>query len=477
METPTNVPTTNLINRFNAWIQESIMVKLFSIGFLVLILLIPSAWINDLIQERQQRAEDVVDEISEKWSDSQTLSGPILVIPYTTHEKITKANNETEVIEKTENAFFLPEELKTSGKISPQVLKRGIFEAVVYGADLDIKAVFNRPDLKALDIPEEMVQWENARLIFGITDIGGIRTNPQITVGDESPASEPANNLGVAIKKFRNGAHDNNRYAVTDGDYAGDYSSEGIVTKLHWKNADDFNGNTNMKLSLRGSERLNFVPTGKSTYVNLQGSWAEPSFDGKFLPDTREVTDTSFAATWNVLHFNRPFAQQWVGNGSKLVDSEFGLRLLVPVEQYQKSMRTSKYSLLIIIFTFVSLFLVEITRKIRIHPFQYILIGVALIIYYTLLLSISEQLGYNLAYWIATVATVSLISAYAKTFLENWSLVTLFTLLMTVFYAFIFVIILQQDLSLLIGSIGLFLVVAALMYFSRKVSWYKETAA
>jgi inner membrane protein len=140
-------------------------------------------------------------------------------------------------------------------------------------------------------------------------------------------------------------------------------------------------------------------------------------------------------------------------------------------------MRTSKYSQLIIIFTFVALFLVEITRKIRIHPFQYILIGVALIIYYTLLLSISEQVGYNIAYWIATVATVGLVSAYAKTFMPNWSLVVLLTLLMTIFYSFIFVIILQQDLSLLIGSIGLFLVVAALMYFSRKVSWYRESVA
>jgi inner membrane protein len=165
METPTSQPVTNLVNRFNSWIQESIMVKLFSIGFLVLILLIPSAWIDDLIYERQQRAEDVIDEISEKWSDSQTLSGPILVIPYTYHEKITKANNETEVYEKTENAFFLPESLNVSGKIEPQVLHRGIFETVVYGTDLDMKAEFSYPDFKGLNIPEEMVQWKNAHLI------------------------------------------------------------------------------------------------------------------------------------------------------------------------------------------------------------------------------------------------------------------------------------------------------------------------
>jgi inner membrane protein len=152
----------------------------------------------------------------------------------------------------------------------------------------------------------------------------------------------------------------------------------------------------------------------------------------------------------------------------------FGVNLLVPVDQYQKSARTSKYAVLIIILTFVALFLVEITQKIRIHPFQYTLIGAALIIYYTLLLSISEQLGFNAAYWIATLATVTLVSLYAKTFLRKPKPVTLFAAMLVVFYAFIFVIILQQDLSLLIGSVGLFIVIGLLMYFSRRVVWYKE---
>jgi inner membrane protein len=135
-------------------------------------------------------------------------------------------------------------------------------------------------------------------------------------------------------------------------------------------------------------------------------------------------------------------------------------------------MRTAKYGILIILLTFISLFLVEITQKIRIHPFQYILVGAALTIYYTLLLSISEQLGYNAAYIIASVATVVLISLYALTFLRTKRLAVVFTSLLSLFYGFIFVIILQQDFSLLIGSIGLFITVGVLMYFSRKVNWY-----
>lgn len=147
---------------------------------------------------------------------------------------------------------------------------------------------------------------------------------------------------------------------------------------------------------------------------------------------------------------------------------------MIPVDQYQKSIRTAKYGQLIIILTFIALFLVEITKRIKIHPFQYILIGVALIIYYSLLLSLSEQVGYNIAYTIASLSTITLISFYAASFLNSARLVILLTSLLTVFYTFIFVIILQQDFSLLLGSIGLFIIVAALMFFSRKVTWYKS---
>jgi inner membrane protein len=234
---------------------------------------------------------------------------------------------------------------------------------------------------------------------------------------------------------------------------------------------------TTIKLKLKGSNRLRFNPTGKTTTVDLKGAWGNPSFDGEFLPEQREITNETFSAKWKVLHYNRPFAQQWTEEGVKLSGSEFGVKLIVPVDQYQKSIRTSKYGHLIIILTFVSLFLVEITKKIRIHPFQYILIAAALIIYYTLLLSFSEQLGYNIAYWIATVATVSLVSFYSFSFLKTKELVMLFTSVMTIFYSFIFVIVLQQDYSLLLGSLGLFLIIGALMYFARKVKWYQETSA
>lgn len=462
----------NIFERINQWIEESITVKLLSIGFLVLILLIPASWIQDLIQERQLRAEGVMEEVSSKWSGSQTLSGPILVIPYKAQEKIDRGKDGIEIREYVQNYFFLPEKLDISGQVTPEVLHRGIFDAVVYTSALNIKSNFVQPDFAALNIADTNVLWKDAYMIFSITDLRGINENLIFNVGDSAKSTEPSSNLGVSVRKIYRQQSETYTQPVND-DYA-EFSSSGVLAKLDWESADDFNGNTLLKLSLKGSQRLNFVPTGKTTMVSLSGAWNNPSFDGEFLPEARKITEGGFTANWKVLHYNRPFSQQWNTSDEKLSGSDFGVKLLVPVDQYQKSIRTSKYGQLIIILTFVALFLVEITRKIRIHPFQYILIGVALIIYYTLLLSFSEQVGYNIAYWIASTSTVALISFYSISFLKTRGLVALFTTLLLIIYSFIFVIILQQDFSLLLGSIGLFMIVGALMYFSRKVSWYKD---
>jgi inner membrane protein len=452
----------NIFERLHLWIQESITIKLMSIGFLVLVLLIPSSWIQGLMQERELRAQDAMREVSSKWAGPQTLSGPVLVIPYKARKTIDRGKEGVEVIEYTERYFFLPEMLNVTGDVKPQILHRGIFDVAVYESSLDFRADFKAPDFASLGVSENMVLWKDATMVFSIDDLRGINENPSFVVGGKNMTTEPSGNL------FKPSAN----VAVSENE--NQEQANGIAVRLGWQSAADFSGSTAVKINIKGSEQLNFVPTGKITTVKIVSPWTSPSFDGRFLPERRDVTDKGFTAEWKVLHFNRTFSQQWTAEASPLSGSEFGVNLLISADQYQKSIRTSKYGQLIIILTFVALFMVEITRKVRIHPFQYILIGVALIIYYTLLISLSEQVGYNIAYWISTGATVSLVTLYSWSFLKTRQLVALFGSLLVIFYSFIFIIILQEDFSLLLGSIGLFLIVGALMYFSRKIAWYRQ---
>lgn len=465
--------TQNLAERFNEWVRNSVSIKLLSIGFLILILLIPSSWISNLMEERQQRAGSVMEEVAKKWSGSQTLAGPILAIPFTRVEKVDRGIAGVEFQEVVDYAFFLPDVLKIEGKVNPQVLHRGIFDAAVYESTLAMNAEFPRPDFASLKIDERKVHWNEAKLLFGLTDLRGISESPHLTSGGKILNPEPTSTLGIWFKKSPAPSLDETSL-VTGMDRS--QSSVGIVAVMDWGKADDFQGDITFKLSLKGSSYLYFLPLGKTTELTLAGPWANPSFDGEFLPISRSVSETGFDAKWKVLHFNRPFSQQWIGENKSLSGNEFGVKLIIPVDQYQKSIRTSKYAILLVMLSFVALLMVEIVKKIRIHPFQYILVGAALIIYYTLLLSFSEHIGYDLSYLISAISTVSLVVLYTRSFLPDGKVVSLFGALLLVFYTFIYVIIQAQDFSLLIGSVGLFLVVALLMYLSRSIRWYGDLA-
>ena len=302
--------TYNLFERFNHWIKESVTIKLTSIGFLVLILLIPSSWIARLMEERQSRAVQVMDEVAEKWSEQQTLAGPVLIIPYKRVEKIDKGNGGVEIREIIDKAFFLPENLLITGNVNPQVLHRGIFDAVVYESDLFLNSVFSRPDFKSLNVTEDKVLWQDAKLVFGLTDLRGITDTPALKVGGVALNAEPTNSQGVWFTGQNN--------AVSDQNSNSTQSSDGIVAKLGWNGVDDFKGDVTLTLPLKGSSQLYFVPLGKTTEVKLTGLWSNPSFDGEFLPSSRSISETDFQANWKILHFNRPFSQQWTGDGETL---------------------------------------------------------------------------------------------------------------------------------------------------------------
>ncbi len=446
--------TSGLIERIGVWLRESVSVKLATIALLVILLLIPSVWILNLMEERQQRAGSAMAEISAKWSSSQTLVGPVLVIPFVENESVVLADGKTETRQVKHEAFFLPEDLHINGKVASQQLHRGIFDAVVYQSQLSLHARFDRLSPQAMNLPPEALLWSEAYLVLGVSDLRGISgEEPKIRVGVLGLSGEPVQQMPFVFH---------------------DHATTGI--RIPAANAfSEFPTEVTIDLSLKGSNQLYFIPSAKTTTATLEGAWTDPAFDGAFLPEKRALSDSAFKAEWKILHFNRPIPQQWKNENLNLTASAFGVNLLIPADQYQNSIRTAKYGILIILFTFISLFFMEVIHNLRIHPFQYILIGAALVIYYTLLLSISEQIGFHAAYWISTAATCALITAYAATFLKNRKQVAGLAALLLVFYTFVFTITLLQDYALLTGSIGLFVVVGALMWVSRRVNWYRSS--
>ncbi|NJN26831.1 MAG: cell envelope integrity protein CreD [Cyclobacteriaceae bacterium] len=274
--------------------------------------------------------------------------------------------------------------------------------------------------------------------------------------------------------------------------------ASGIHLPLREASASFYQSEFDIDIPLKGSEELYFIPIGENTEVTMTSNWKDPSFIDAFPTKSSEISGAGFKATWQVLHFNRNFPQSWIGTkyyvdqsidqstpyeiavrpsaNEQKIDigaSKFGVNLLVAADHYQKSMRTSKYAVLIIALSFLIFFLIEITQRYRIHPFQYILVGLTLLVFYTLLLSISEHLGYNAAYWISSLSVIALIASYAVSVLGNRRMASLLAASLLFIYSFIFIIIQIETYALLVGSIGLFVILALTMYFTRKISWYR----
>ncbi len=434
---------SSFFEKLNRWFRNSISFKIFSVAFLVLILLIPTSMVQDLIRERQYRQEEAIREINSKWGNEQTISGPIISIPYL---KVVMTDKK-EMTKIKEFAHFLPENLKINGEILPEVRHRGIYESVLYKTNLDINGKFDLPDFSKLRVAPEDIIWQEAYMSFGISDLRGVNEKVVVSLNNQKV------NMGPGIP--------NN-----------DIFSSGISAPIQFE--DSLNVlNFKTSLSINGSNNLYFNPIGEETEVILTSKWPNPSFSGNFLPDTHHITKEGFDVNWKILQLNRNFPQQWMGNQHTLFGSEFGLNLMLGVDQYQKNERSAKYAFMIIALSFLIFFFIEVINKKRIHPIQYLLVGFALIIFYTLLLSISEKASFTLAYLVSAIAVISLITIYVHSFFGQMKFTALLSGTLVILYGFVFVILQLEDFSLLVGSVGLFVVLATVMFATRKIDWYE----
>ncbi len=342
-------------------------IKVVIIGLLILLLMIPMFMIENLISERGRTQEEAIDEVSEKWSLAQTITGPICL---------------------------------------------------------------------------------------NLTDMRGISEQISITLGDSVYIFEPGmDNRGIA----NTGVH-----AIAN------LSELKQNKKLPYE----------IKIKLKGSQSLNFIPLGKTTRVDLKANWNTPSFTGNYLPNNRNITEKEFSAQWQVLNLNRNYSQVMVDyNTSNIKDienSSFGVNFKIPVEQYQQSMRSAKYAILIILLTFGVIFFTEIMNKTRIHALQYLLVGLALCLFYSLLLSFSEHIGFNPAYLLSSALTIILVGGYMFGITKKKKPSLIMSGLLGILYLYIFVLIQLETFALLAGSLGLLIILAMVMYFSKKIDWFNE---
>jgi inner membrane protein len=404
--------------------------------------------IKGLVHEREYTQQAAIREVSDKWSHDQTITGPVVSIPYFRYVKEINTENGTEkIVEIKEHIHLLPEELIIDGSMLPEKRHRGIYDIVVYSSKLMLVGRFNTQYIKDLDIVPNNIQWDKAHLTVGITDLRGIRDQVLLRWNNDIETFNP----GMLTR---------------------DVMNSGIHAPVALQPGDSSDYQFSLELNLKGSQFLHFIPAGKVTEINLNSPWPDPKFNGAFLPEDRSVGEDGFKAYWKVLHLNRNFPQVWTGGKEQLAESAFGVDLLLPVDNYQKSYRSINYAILFIGLTFLTFFFIEVLNKVFIHPIQYILVGIALVVFYSLLLSISEQMPFNAAFIVSAIATLVLIATYVNSILKSKQLTFLISGILLILYSFIFVVIQLQDFALLIGSIGIFIILALVMYYSRKIDWY-----
>jgi inner membrane protein len=422
--------------------SNSILIKGIITGLLILVMLVPTFFINSLITERETRQKEVVKEVSEKWAPAQTLSAPYITVPYIT--QFTDTDGKLKNL--TTNLILLSDKLNVKGNIIPEVRPRSIYKVLLYRTELKMEGSFKTT--WPVDINIANIDFNNAKLCFNLSDYKGIEEEITIDYNGEKLLL----NQGVVVQ---------------------DIGEVGLSVPIKLS-ADALKGSIPfvMQLKLKGSEQLHFLPLSSNSKFEISSTWASPSFDGNSLPNERKYNDTGFTAKWNFIKANLPFGTVVREGALKAASTAFGVSLVQPADQYSKTTRSVKYAILLIGLTFALFFIIELMQKKPLHPVQYVLVGLALVIFYTLLLSISEYMLFDYAYLTAAVATILLITFYAKSHFNNWKSASIFGALLTCLYAFIFILIRLEDAALLVGSIGLFMILALVMFGSRKINWY-----
>lgn len=437
------------------------VLKLIGVGFLILIMLIPLAMIHGVLSERLARRDTAVTEITSSWGGPQRIIGPVLGIPFQYKSRSMKDTTMPDGhVERREveemlvaTAYFLPEALKVEADAQTQTLHRGIYDAAVFRTQVRLSGTFAPPDFGPLKIEPKDVQWKDAFVTFAVSDLRGARQGLILDWNANKRALQPGSQLP----------------GYTTGGSAllgNDQPSPGPATY-------------SIALDLNGSGGMYFAPFGVRNEVALKSNWPDPGFRGAFLPSERTVRADGFEAKWEVSYYGRDYPQSWTSLGGNqrfnektVSESLFGAEFLSILDAYRYVERSIKYGILFLVLVFTTFFLFEVTARQRIHPLQYLMVGAALCLFYLLLLSVSEFIGFGYAYLLAAIASTLLITWYCHSFLGGGMRTLVIGAGLAGVYTFLYITLRQQDYALLMGSIALFGLLALVMFITRRVDWY-----
>jgi inner membrane protein len=450
--------------------SAQITFKLAMILFLMLVLLIPKFALLSLVEERQDYYNQVNEEVAKGWGSQQIISSPVLAIPY--YRKTKEANG----VESTVEDLFVvaADQCTIEGDLITTTKQRSIYEVLLYKSSQKITGYFSIKSFEAADIPKDMM-FSKAFIAMGINDLKGLDSKVDFNInGQAIPSQAGMNGFNIAYGF----SDDRNIQAATSYGSASEYSSIAeLKNGLHIPYPiSDFNLlkiEFTIKLDIKGSQKLSYVPNALNFTTHIKSAYPHPGFNGAYLPE-HTTSEKGFDAKWKLLEYNKnlPHFNQ-NATTMHISDGIFGINVKPLLNHYSSTYRAGKYMILVIVLTFLVIFLIELIKNHRIHLFQYTLIGLAIAIFFILLLSFSEVVGFTSAFAIATIATCGLTYMYSISVFKNNKSAIMVLGMQSLIYAFIFTILRMEETSLLVGSIGLFLILAATMWFTRQINWYE----
>ena len=435
-------------------LRQSASLKVFTIGALILVLLIPLAMIKGVIHERDETGQAAKFELMRVWGEPQLVAGPILILPY----KTVQVTKHGKVFEDRSYVVFLPNRLNIDATVDSEIRYRGLHKVPVYSSAIRFTGTFATPDLDGLGIDPTRIEWQSSYVALGVSDGSAITETPALNINGRTITFVPAGEqidclppqiiapLGAMLEE--NDEQEEMRFDVT--------------------------------LDINGTDTLRFLPLGNATNASMRSVWPSPSFIGSYLPERREISSAGFEANWKISSIGRPLPSRWIAGTSTAKSAEssaFGVDLYMLISAYRQTLRATKYAVLFIGLTYVAYFMFEVVAGLRLHPLQYLLVGFANSLFYLLLLSLAEHIGFGWSYVVSSAASCGLIVGYSYSVLGSRQRAAIMAVILILLYSFLYMTLKTESYAMLAGAIGLWISLAIIMYLTRRIDWYAKSNA